>query len=100
MTPIEAREPDISCRVFRRGAGAGEACWKLRAEPGDTFAGCLVHVCVPKTSGLGIYHLWESEEAMNNFATVMMPVAERMGLTAAAAPPEIMPVHRYDFPSP
>ncbi|UYQ61561.1 hypothetical protein [Streptomyces peucetius] len=59
---------------------------KLRAEPGDTFAGCPVHVCVPKDSGLEICDLWESEEAMNKFATVMMPVAERMGLTATSAP--------------
>jgi hypothetical protein len=86
--------PDVTTEQYE------ELNAKLRAEPGDTFAGCLVHVCVPKTSGLEIYDLWESEEAMNNFATVMMPVAERMGLTATAAPPEIMPVHRYNFPSP
>ncbi|GGT35832.1 hypothetical protein GCM10010271_44880 [Streptomyces kurssanovii] len=70
----------------------------LRNQPGDIFAGCLAHVCVPTGTGLEIYDLWESEEAMNKFATSMMPVAERRGMTAVSGGPQVMPVHRYWFP--
>jgi hypothetical protein len=53
----------------------------------------------PEDAGPEIYDLWESEEAMGRFAKVMTPLAEREGFAATAAPPEMMPVHRYDFPS-
>jgi hypothetical protein len=90
---IRAVLPDVTTEQY------DEFSAKLRAEAGDTFAGCLVHVCVAKDSGLEIYDLWESEEAMDRFAKVMTLLAEREGFAASAARPEEMPVHRYDFPS-
>lgn len=71
---------------------------ELQALPGDTFAGCLSHVCVPTETGLEIYDLWESQEAMDKFGVVMMPVAEKQGLPASSAPPAVSQVHSYWVP--
>ena len=71
---------------------------KLRALPGDTYAGCLAHVCVQTDSGVEIYDLWESEEAMEKFFTLMMPIAERQGLRAGTERPTVSPVHSYRVP--
>ncbi|MDQ0796929.1 hypothetical protein [Streptomyces sp. B1I3] len=71
---------------------------ELHALPGDTFAGCLAHVCVRTDTGLEIYDLWESEEAMDAFGTRMMPVAERLGLPQASGRPAVSPVHNHWLP--
>lgn len=71
---------------------------ELQALPGDTFAGCMSHVCVPTDSGIDVYDLWESEEAMEKFGTVMMPVAEKQGLPAGSERPAVSQVHRYWLP--
>lgn len=71
---------------------------ELQALPGDTFAGCLSHVCVPTGSGIEVYDLWESQEAMDKFGAVMMPVAEKQGLPAAGERPAVSEVHRYWVP--
>lgn len=67
---------------------------ELQKTP-EIFAGCLSHACVPGDSGLEIYDLWESEEAMNKFTAAMMPVAERAGMPAAGGAPTISPVHNH-----
>ncbi|NUK24219.1 hypothetical protein [Streptomyces lunaelactis] len=71
---------------------------ELQALPGDTFAGCLSHVCVPSDSGLEIFDLWESEEAMDKFTTVMMPVAQGLGFPQTGGPPKIAQVHNHWTP--
>lgn len=71
---------------------------ELRSLPGDTFAGCLAHVCVTTGTGIEVYDLWESQEAMDKFGAVMMPVAEKQGLPATGARPEVSQVHRYWLP--
>ncbi|MER6116490.1 hypothetical protein [Streptomyces sp. NPDC001743] len=71
---------------------------ELKSMPGDTFAGCLAHVCVPTDTGIEVYDLWESQEAMDKFGAVVMPVAERRGLPAASERPTVSEVHRYWIP--
>lgn len=71
---------------------------ELQSLPGDTFAGCLAHVCVPTDTGIVVYDLWESQEAMDKFGTVMMPVAEKQGLPAASERPTVSQVHNYWIP--
>ncbi|WP_328909613.1 hypothetical protein OG230_08995 [Streptomyces sp. NBC_00234] len=71
---------------------------ELQALPGDTFAGCLSHVCVPTDAGLEIYDLWESQEAMDKFGAVIMPVAEKMGMPPSPEPPAALPVHNHWVP--
>ena len=72
---------------------------ELQKTP-EIFAGCLSHTCVPGDSGLEIYDLWESEEAMNKFTAAMMPVAERSGMPAGpGGGPTISQVHNYWVPS-
>ncbi|WP_406403255.1 hypothetical protein OH805_28250 [Streptomyces sp. NBC_00879] len=72
---------------------------QLQALPGDTFAGCLSHTCVATDSGLEIYDLWESQEAMDKFGTVMMPVAEKLGFPTTGEPPKAQQVHNWWTPS-
>ncbi|MEU2024860.1 hypothetical protein ABZ565_22360 [Streptomyces sp. NPDC016469] len=71
---------------------------ELRALPGDTFAGCLAHVCVTTDAGIEVYDLWESQEAMDKFGATLMPVAEKQGLTQTGTPPAVSQVHRYWLP--
>ncbi|MFE6039145.1 hypothetical protein [Streptomyces sp. NPDC056452] len=71
---------------------------ELQALPGDTFAGCLSHVCVPTDAGLEIYDLWESQEAMDKFGALIMPIAQKHGMPSASGPPAVSPVHRYWVP--
>lgn len=71
---------------------------ELQALPGDTFAGCLSHTCVATDTGLEIYDLWESQEAMDKFGAAVMPVAERLGFPQSPEPPTSVPVHNYWVP--
>jgi hypothetical protein len=68
---------------------------ELRKLPGDPFAGCLAHICVPGPAGLHILDLWESEEAMKKFGTIVMPLADRLGLPRSPEPPTISKAHAY-----
>lgn len=70
---------------------------KLQALPGDTFAGCISHACVPTGTGLVIYDLWESEEAMQRFMGIVMPLAQDLGMPQGAEP-EIHPTHAHWTP--
>ncbi|WP_406389382.1 hypothetical protein [Streptomyces sp. NBC_00887] len=67
---------------------------ELQALPGDTFAGCLSYVCVPTDACLEIYDLLESQEAMDTFGALIMPIAEKRGMPSASGPPAVSPVHR------
>lgn len=71
---------------------------ELRSLPGDTFAGCLAHTCVPSGEGLDIYDVWESEEAMDAFAAAMMPVAEKHGMPAGPGRPVVREAHNFWIP--
>ncbi|MFD9721729.1 hypothetical protein [Streptomyces sp. NPDC059076] len=68
---------------------------ELQALPGDTFAGCLTHVCVATSTGIEVYDLWESKEAMEKFFTVMMPVTERLGWSAPEQEPTQYEVYNH-----
>ncbi|MEU5399392.1 hypothetical protein ABZ348_08850 [Streptomyces sp. NPDC005963] len=68
---------------------------ELQALPGDTFAGCLTHACVKTATGLEVYDLWESPEAIEKFFTVMMPVTERLGWSAPEQAPVQQEVYNY-----
>lgn len=71
---------------------------ELKALPGNPFAGCLSHICVPGPNGLHILDLWESKEAMERFGTIVMPVAQRLGLPRSPEPPTVSKVHAYWVP--
>ncbi|MFI1399181.1 hypothetical protein [Streptomyces sp. NPDC020681] len=71
---------------------------ELQALPGDTFAGCLSHACLPSAAGLEIFDIWDSEESMDKFGTVMMPVAEKLGLPQAPNRPTVRQIHNYWIP--
>ncbi|MEV0537832.1 hypothetical protein [Kitasatospora sp. NPDC050463] len=70
---------------------------RLQALPGDTFAGCISHACVATGTGLEIYDLWESREAMQTFMGIVMPIAQDMGLPPGTEP-EIHQTHAHWTP--
>ncbi|MER7043428.1 MULTISPECIES: hypothetical protein [Streptomyces] len=72
---------------------------ELQALPGDTFAGCLGHVCVAVDSGIQVFDIWQNREAMEKFFTVMAPVAEGLHFPKSAEQPTVTEVYRYWTPS-
>ncbi|MGW0551680.1 hypothetical protein [Streptomyces altiplanensis] len=70
---------------------------KLRSLPGNPFEGCLAHVAVPTGSGLRIFDLWESEQALRRFSETVMPVAAEVGIPQGGMP-QTSQVHNYWVP--
>ncbi|OEJ61659.1 hypothetical protein BGM19_30240 [Streptomyces agglomeratus] len=70
---------------------------KLQSLPGNPFEGCLAHVAVPTASGLQIFDLWESEQALQRFNEVVMPVASEVGIPQGGTP-KTGQVHNYWVP--
>lgn len=70
---------------------------KLQSLPGNPFEGCLAHVAVPTASGLQIFDLWESEQALQRFNEVIMPVASEVGIPQGGMP-KTSQVHNYWVP--
>ncbi|GAA3480794.1 MULTISPECIES: hypothetical protein [Streptomyces] len=71
---------------------------ELQALPGDAFAGCLSHVCVTTDSGVELFDLWESPEAVENFGAAMLPIARRLGLPMPSGPPRTARTHHHRVP--
>ncbi|MGW6461253.1 hypothetical protein ACWF94_35890 [Streptomyces sp. NPDC055078] len=89
---MHAKLPDVSTDQY------DALNTELQALPGDTYAGCLAHMCTPAGSGIEVFDLWESEEAMDKFFTVMMPVAEHQGMPVSSERPTVTEVYRYYIP--
>ncbi len=53
--------------------------------------GRLYHVASPDGAGFLVVDIWESEEKLEKFAQVLMPMLEGVGVTPAE--PEIRPLH-------
>ncbi|MFI1104047.1 hypothetical protein [Streptomyces melanogenes] len=70
---------------------------KLQALPGNTFEGCLAHVCVPAGGGLQITDLWDSEQHMRKFMEIVTPLAAEAGLPQGPEP-KISQVHNHFVP--
>ncbi|MBT2397156.1 hypothetical protein [Streptomyces sp. ISL-100] len=70
---------------------------RLQSLPGNPFEGCLAHVAVPTDSGLQIFDLWESEQALQRFNEVIMPVASEVGIPQGEMP-KTSKVHNYWLP--
>lgn len=49
-------------------------------------------------SGVELFDLWESSEAAEKFGSVMLPVAEKLGLPMTSGPPKMSQAHRYRVP--
>jgi hypothetical protein len=67
---------------------------KERAEsPSDwPVDGLLAHVTGQGEKGFRVVDVWESQEALDKFAAVLMPVLEEIGMDAN---PEIYPTHTF-----
>jgi hypothetical protein len=67
---------------------------KERAEsPSDwPVDGLLAHVTGQGENGFRVVDVWESQEALDKFAAVLMPVLEEIGMDAN---PEIYPTHTF-----
>ncbi|WP_392669738.1 hypothetical protein [Streptomyces sp. LN785] len=71
---------------------------ELRALPGDHFDGCLSRVCTATESGVELFDLWESPEAVEKFGRVMLPLAGRLGLPMTSGPPRAVETHSHWIP--
>ncbi|MFK8909447.1 hypothetical protein [Streptomyces sp. YS-3] len=67
---------------------------KLRDLPGNPFEGCLAHICVQTGGGLQITDLWESEEAMRKFMSIVTPLAAETDLPQGPEP-KVSRVHNH-----
>lgn len=66
--------------------------------PETPSCGCLSQVCTVTDSGVELFDLWESPEAAEKFGSVMLPVAEKLGLPMTSGPPKMSKAHRYRVP--
>ena len=54
-------------------------------------SGRLYHVAAQQADGFFIIEVWESEEALNEFAETLIPIVEKNGVTPVQ--PTLLPVH-------
>jgi hypothetical protein len=60
-------------------------------EVGAPIAGRTHHSCMGEPGNLMVYEVWESREAYDAFAAVLLPILAEEGVTSNR-PPDIMPV--------
>jgi len=60
-------------------------------EVGAPMEGRTHHSCFGEPGNLMVYEVWESQEAYDAFAAVLLPILAEEGVTANR-PPDIMPV--------
>ena len=66
----------------------------LRALSDWPGGGCLAHAAWQEESGaLGIFDVWESPEAFEQFGERLMPIITEIGITPAE--PHIVPLHNF-----
>jgi quinol monooxygenase YgiN len=63
----------------------------LEAAGKEKSAGRLNHVAAEQKDGLLIIDVWESEEALNEFSKILVPVLLKNGVTPAE--PIVLPLH-------
>ena len=60
-------------------------------EVGAPIGGRIHHSCFGEPGNLMVYEVWESQEAYDAFAAVLLPILAEEGVTSNR-PPDIMPV--------
>jgi len=60
-------------------------------EAGAPITGRAHHSCFGEPGNLMVYEVWESQEAYDAFAAVLLPILAEEGVTSNR-PPDIMPV--------
>jgi quinol monooxygenase YgiN len=63
----------------------------LEAAGAGEPKGRLYHVAAPNDGRWLVVDVWESGEALNQFAQILMPILQKAGVQAN--PPKIYPVH-------
>jgi hypothetical protein len=65
----------------------------LEAADAEPPAGRISHVAVPRAGGWFVLDVWEAQEDLDRFVSVLMPALGKVGLTPPR--PEVQPVHRF-----
>jgi putative NADPH-quinone reductase len=66
------------------------AIQELQAAGADRPAGRLHHSCFGPDSDLMIYEVWQSQQAFEEYGTVLMPILHKAGIDPGT--PDVMPV--------
>jgi hypothetical protein len=63
----------------------------LEAAGAGHPAGRVHHSCFGPDGNLMVYEVWESQQALDDFGKVLMPILQKTGIDPGA--PDVMPVH-------
>ncbi len=86
---VDGVEQDLYEESVRRLAPGKDAV----ESPADwPVPGLLAHIAGQGANGFRVVDVWESQEALDNFAAHLMPILEEIGM---AANPEIYPTHTF-----
>jgi hypothetical protein len=67
---------------------------KLRESTGPVPAGLILHTVFKEGDNLGIFDVWESEEAFTSMGPVLMPIVAELG--AELSPPQFSEMVAYE----
>ncbi len=68
-----------------------EAIRELDAAGAGQPAGRVHHSCFGPDGDLMVYEVWESQQAFEEYGSVLMPILGQAGIDPG--PPDVMPVH-------
>ncbi len=68
-----------------------EAISELDAAGAGHPAGRIHHSCFGPDHDLMVYEVWESQQAFEDYGTVLMPILHKAGIDPGT--PDLMPVH-------
>jgi hypothetical protein len=78
---------DEACRRLNNGQ-------PMRALSDWPGGGCLAHTAWQEESGaLGVFDVWQSPEAFEQFGEKLMPILSEVGITPAE--PHVVPLHNF-----
>jgi hypothetical protein len=68
-----------------------EAIRELEAAGAANPAGRVHHSCFGPGNALMVYEVWESQQAFEEYGSVLMPILHKAGIDPGT--PDVMPVH-------
>jgi hypothetical protein len=64
---------------------------ELEAADAAQPAGRIHHSCFGPDTDLMVYEVWESQQAFEDYGTVLMPILQKAGIDPGM--PDVMPIH-------
>jgi hypothetical protein len=73
-----------------------EARGRLEGDGNWPAPGLVFHATYGQDQIEGVFEVWESQEAFEQFGEKLMPLLDEVGITAGE--PEVLPVYKFDKP--